>query len=582
LAETSGTSGASGASGTSGYPIFKSEEGAFDRAKFNQQLNESQGKVVDSDAAEKMKAANTVIEAAKDFFYSSYEKNLKELSKDIDPKSIYYRSSSADTGSPSREIQKRIDKGEALDGKEIFDMSKKTAEQRIENANKLKNGKVTEIIESLGLGSIKDFSLYEEVKDDFDSKIKKNEKFKFEYLEGNLEKIISYFNEKDSTLASQYASKLYTDENRAILAAFAKILKGEGFDNDYVKKAAESYDKHMLVLSEKDQGVKAEDVIKKAGEEAKKEETATKTEEQKLEEKKAEEPKKEPAAENKDAKVDQPKETPTTTPTTEEPKKTEEKKEPEVKTAEQKLDEKKPEEKKESTGTVEGTKGKGKGKGKGKEKEPVFSEPVKGIFDMLGIKLPAAKDGEGDKGEGDKGKGKNKGLTTGSAQGDKTMEELGFAKPKEGESGGDKGKKDNKSTTDNKATKLDEKVSTNTDKKSETSTTSTPIKETQTQNLSSVSTPDTDKKDVKKEEPATTTATTTENQAVDKNTSAINDAKTTAEATKETEDKTKKEDQDKMNKEMSDNMKSMVSLLTQLNNTLKNPLMVIPNNKKFH
>ena len=58
--------------------------------------------------------------------------------------------------------------------------------------------------------------------------------------------------------------------------------------------------------------------------------------------------------------------------------------------------------------------------------------------------------------------------------------------------------------------------------------------------------------------------------------------KTTSEAQKESEDKTKKEDQDKINKEMSDNMKSMVSLLTQLNNTLKNPLMVIPNNKKFH
>lgn len=581
MAETSGTSGTSGASGTSGYPIFKSEEGAFDRAKFNQQLKESQGKVVDSDAAEKMKAANTVIEAAKDFFYSSYEKNLKELSKDIDPKSIYYRSSSADTGSPSREIEKRIDKGEALDGKEIFDMSKKTAEQRIENANKLKNGKVTEIIESLGLGSIKDFSLYEEVKDDFDSKIKKNEKFKFEYLEGNLEKIISYFNEKDSTLASQYASKLYTDENRAILAAFAKILKGEGFDNDYVKKAAESYDKHMLVLSEKDQGVKAEDVIKKAGEEAKKEETATKTEEQKLEEKKAEEPKKELASENKDAKVDQPKEAPTATPTPEEPKKTEEKKEPEVKTAEQKLEEKKPEEKKESTGTVEGKKDEGtKGKSKGKEKEPTFSEPVKGILDMLGIKAPAAKEGEGDKGEGDKGKGK--GITTGSAQVDKNLEEMGFVKPKEGESGGDKGKSDNKSKTEKKETKLEEKVSGNTDKKSETSTTSTPIKETQTQNLSSVSTPDNTKKEDNKEDNKTTTTTTTENNTTDKKTEEPNDVKTTSEAQKESEDKTKKEDQDKINKEMSDNMKSMVALLTQLNNTLKNPLMVIPNNKKFH
>jgi hypothetical protein len=593
LAEETGTSGAAG----SEFPVFKSSEGAFDRAKYEEQdkarivsdgiTARSTGKEIDEDLVKKKKSADQVIKEANKFYDDSFQKNVKGLDPAYDPSLIYYSEAYSDGGLNKNKIRRKLEKGETIDGKEIFEMSKQSAENKISNAKVLKDGRVTDIVENLGLKDVKQFGLFEDVKSDFDSKIK-DEKIKFEPLLDNFAKLLHYFSVKDSFMASQYAPILYTPENMAIISALGKVLEAEGFTNESVTKTAKAYDDNIKKLIEKKEGKKAEDVIKEAAQEAKKGETTTKTEEQKLEEKKAEDLKKEPIAENKDIKLDQPKEATTTTttttttiPTAEEPKKTEEKKEPEVKTAEQKLDEKKPEEKKEATGTVEGKKDEGE-KGKGKEKEPVFSEPVKGIFDMLGINLPAAKEGEGDKGEGDEDKGKNKGLTTGSAQGDKTIEELGFAKPKEGESGGDKGKKDNKSTTDNKATKLDEKVSTNTDKKSETSTASTPIKETQTQNLSSVSTPDTDKKDVKKEEPATTTATTTENQTVDKNAGVSNDVKTTSEAPKETEDKTKKEDQDKMNKEMSDNMKSMVALLAQLNNTLKNPLMVIPNNKKFH
>ncbi len=588
MAETTGTSGAAG----SEFPVFKAGEGAFDRAKYEEQDKarvESDGvnvrltgKEIDEDLKVKKKSADEVIKNARKFYNESFEKNLKELGEGIDTKAIYFTEAYSGADSDRSKIGRKIDKGETVDGKEIFEMSKQAAQNKIGNAQILKDGRVTDIVENLGLKDVKQFDLYEDVKSDFDSKIK-DEKLKFDPLLDKFSQVLDYFGVTSQPAASQYAPILYTPENMAIISALGKVLEAEGFTNESVTKMAKAYDDNIKKLIEKKEGKKAEDVIKEAAQEAKKEETAAKTEEQKLEEKKAEEPKKEPAAENKDVKVDQPKEAPTTTPAPEEPKKAEEKKEPEVKTAEQKLEEKKPEEKKESTGTVEGKKDEGtKGKGKGKEKEPTFSEPVKGILDMLGIKLPTPKEGEGDKGEGDKGKGKDKGLTTGSAQVDKTMEELGFSKPKEGESGGDKGKSSNKSKIENKQTKLEEKVSGNTDKKSETSTTSTPIKETQTQNLSSVITPDNTKKDDKKEDNKTTTTTTTENNTTDKKTEEPNDVKPTSEAQKESEDKTKKEDQDKINKEMSDNMKSMVALLTQLNNTLKNPLMVIPNNKKFH
>ncbi len=595
MAGETGTSGATG----SEFPVFKAGEGAFDRAKYEEQDKARvvsdgvnvrlTGKEIDEDLKVKKKSADEVIKNARKFYNESFEKNLKELGEGIDTKAIYFTEAYSGADADRSTIGRKIDKGETIDGKEIFEMSKQAAENKIGNAKLLKDGRVTDIVENLGLGDVKKFDLYEDVKSDFDSKIK-NDKIKFDPLLENFSKVLDFFSITAQPAASQYAPILYTPENMAIISALAKVLEAEGFTNESITKMSKAYDDNIKKLIEKKEGKKAEDVIKEAAQEAKKDETATKTEEQKLEEKKSEPNKSGPTG-PPPASIESASGTgasPTGTTgssgvtgsaspenlTT----KTEEKKEPETQKAEQKLDEKSTG----STGTT-GTTGKvedKKSKGKGKEKEPTFSEPVKGILDMLGIKAPAAKEGEGDKGEGDKGKGK--GITTGSAQVDKNLEEMGFVKPKEGESGGDKGKSDNKSKTENKETKLEEKVSGNTDKKSETSTTSTPIKETQTQNLSSVSTPDNTKKDDKKEDNKTTTTTTTENNTTDKKTEEPNDVKTTSEAQKESEDKTKKEDQDKINKEMSDNMKSMVSLLTQLNNTLKNPLMVIPNNKKFH
>jgi hypothetical protein len=591
LAETTGTSGAAG----SEFPVFKAGEGAFDRAKYEEQDKARvvsdgvnvrlTGKEIDEDLKVKKKSADEVIKNARKFYNESFEKNLKELGEGIDTKAIYFTEAYSGADSDRSTIGRKIDKGETIDGKEIFEMSKQAAENKIGNAKLLKDGRVTDIVENLGLRDVMEFDLFEDVQRDFDSKIK-DEKIKFDPLLDKFAQVLDYFGVTTQPAASQYAPILYTPENMAIISALAKVLEAEGFTNESITKMSKAYDDNIKKLIEKKEGKKAEDVIKEAAQEAKKEETATKTEEQKLEEKKSEEPKKDLTAENKDAKVDQPKEasTATTATTTEEPKKTDEKKEPEVKTAEQKLEEKKPEEKKDGgKGKVEDVKTENKKGKKGKETTPALSESNKGILEMLGLKMPSKegdkKEGEGEGGdEKGKGKGKGKGTTTGSAEVDKTLEELGFKKPKE-ESGGTKGKE---SKTEKKETKLDEKVSTNTGKKTETSTTNTPIKETTTQNLSSVNTPTTDKAEDKKEDTKTTTNTTTstENKTEDKKSDT--GVKTEEVQQKEEGNKEKTGDQDKMIKELGDNMKSMVTLLSQLNNTMKNPLIVIPNGKKFH
>ena len=589
MAGESETSGAAGGE----FPVFKSSEGAFDRAKYEEQdkartvsdgiTARSTGKEIDEDLVKKKKSADQVIKEANKFYDDSFEKNLKGLDPAYDPSLIYYSEAYSDGGSNKNKIKRKLEKGETIDGKEIFEMSKQAAENKIGNALVLKDGRVTDILDNLGISDVKNFDLYEDVKSDFNDKIK-DEKIKFEPLLDNFSKLLQYFTVKESSLASQYAPILHTPENMAIISALAKVLEAEGFTNESVTNMSKKYDENIKKLIEKKEGKKAEDVIKEAAQEAKKEEAKKSTEESKIEEKK-EEKKEEnkpgdlpkPEEKKEEVKVEEKK--------IEETKKTEETKGSEVKTAEQKLEEKKPEEKKDDTkGKAEDVKTEDKKGKKDKDTTPALSESNKGILEMLGLKMPA-KEGDKKEGEGgdEKDKGKGKGTTTGSPAADKALEELGFVKPKEGSTDTKgKGSTDNKSKTEKKETKLDEKVSTNTDKKTETSSTNTPIKETVTQNLSSVTTPSAETKVEKKEEIKTTPTTTTENKTGDIKSETSSGVKTIESQQKESEDKTKKDDQDKMNKELGDNMKSMVALLTQLNNTMKNPLMVISNDKKFH
>ncbi|NBU98007.1 MAG: hypothetical protein EBS19_07330, partial [Spirochaetia bacterium] len=396
--------GETGTSGTSEseFPVFKSSEGAFDRAKYEEQLSgvvkngQLTGKNIDEDLIKQKESADEVVRKAFKFYDESFNKSIKEIDPSIDIKSIYYQEAYSDGGSHTGKIRRKIEKGEALDGKEIFEMAKGNAKNKIANMTFLKNGRVTDIVENLGLKEIKEFDLFEDVKSDFNSKIK-DENLKFEPLLENFSKVLHNFREIKIPTKEIY-STYYSPENMAIISALGKVLEAEGFTNENVTQMSKAYDENIKKLIETKGGKKAEDVIKEAAQEAKKEETATKTEEQKLEEKKVEEPKKEPTAENKDIKLDQPKEaTNTSSTTTEEPKKAEEKKEPEVKTADQKLEEKKPEEKKGSKEKNE------KIEEKGKNKQPTFSDPVKGVLDMLGIKSPDSKKEEGNKGDKDKG-----------------------------------------------------------------------------------------------------------------------------------------------------------------------------------
>jgi len=252
LAEETGTQG-------SEFPIFKSGEGAFDRAKYNEQLDASfvsdginvrlTGKEIDDDLKKKKKSADEVIKEANKFYTESFQKNLKALDPAYDASIIYYSEAYAGDLSDRIKIKRKIEDGEALDGKEIFEMSKGSAENKLANAQILKTGNVTQIVENLGIKNIKDYEKYDEVKEDFNSKLK-DDSLKFDDLLSKFSKIVSYFNET-GPMAGESAASLYTPENNLIISALAKILESEGFSSESVLAMSKRYEENLEKLIDK-------------------------------------------------------------------------------------------------------------------------------------------------------------------------------------------------------------------------------------------------------------------------------------------------------------------------------------------
>lgn len=587
------------------FPIFKSGEGAFDRAKYDEQSKArfksdgikvtATGKEIDDDLKKKKVSADDVIKEANKFYDNEFQKNLKALDPAYDPKLIYYLEAYSDGGSNRKKIKRKIEKGEAVDGKEIFEMSKGAAENKIGNAQKLKTGNVTQIVENLGLKNIKQFDLYEDIKSDFDSKVK-DENSKFDPLLKKFSAILRYFNGGGGPMTTQKSATLYTPENNSIIAALAKILEEQGFNSESVLNTSKRYDDNLAKLVEKSKGESIESLeMTKEGDVVKKGEGVT--EEKKLEEKKEETP----AASPPVAPVEEPKvaplepavETKTTEVGSPNPVSSE---------AETKLEEAK--------SSIDPTETAG---------STVKSEPLKidsvskdskvdsMIKDLFGIDLSATgvtgETGETGKGELEEVKlaskkaedlfgidlsdtGETEG-TGGTGKGEleavklaeKKADDL-FGSPKEdvGSTGVTGGKEPEKKKEE---TKLETKIDRKNEKVNETLPVSTGKIETTAQNLFSVSAP---VEKLKEPEPTAINTSTTSNTSSNEGSSGTTTTETPMSETAKDEKKVggnKTEGEGEGNKEMLDTMKSMVSLLTQLNSTMQGPLIVTPTNKKF-
>ena len=563
-----------GETGTQGseFPIFKSGEGAFDRAKFKEQesamitpTGQVTGKEIDDDLKKKKKSADDVIKEANTFYNNEFQKNLKALDPAYDPAIVYYSEAYDSSGGNRLRIKSKIDKGEAIDGKEIFEMAKGAAENKIGNAQILKTGSVTQIVENLGVSNIKEYEKYDSVKEEFDSKVK-DDKLKFDDLLSKFSKIVGYFNQT-GPMSGQSSAALYTPENNSIISALAKILESEGFSNESVLAMSKRYDENLSKLIDKSKGGSIESMkMTKEGDVAAATGATGAVSETKLEEKtgttgSAGTPTG-PTGSTIESTTNTKGETGTggTTGAS-------------VSSAETKLTETKS-----STGST-GTTG-----------STVKSEPAKidsanrdskvnsMIKDLFGIDLSATGGSSGTGGTGGTGQGESETVKLA----EKKAEDL-FGSPKgnAGSTGGTGGTGSKEPEKKKEETKLETKIDNKNEKVNETLPVSTGKIETTTQNLSSVSAP-VEKPNEPEPTATNTTGTTTSNTSSNTGSSGS----TTTEAPKsETTNNEKKVEGNKTegtdNKEMLETMKNMVSLLTQLNSTMQGPLIVTPTNKKF-
>lgn len=270
-------------------PIFKVGE-AVDRAKI--EGNVLQGFSGDEDI-QKLKDLNRVSKEAKSFFRKNYKEILTELDPESSKTPWYYQFAYSPVGSSIRKIEKTLEAGEALDGaKDIVPMAQKAAQSKVSSAQALKVGTVTQIVDMIGPGEVQNMSTFSDVKEEFDSKVK-DEKKSFEVLYNSFKENLELFQRDLSMLDDRDRKTLFSPENNAIISALAKVLKGEGIENESVNYMNEKFEEYLNALAtgtpaagEKMEAAKAEapkEPEKETGTEAKVEETKL---EEKLEEKK--------------------------------------------------------------------------------------------------------------------------------------------------------------------------------------------------------------------------------------------------------------------------------------------------------
>jgi hypothetical protein len=614
--------------GGPGVPVFKFDEG-FDRAKYNSQLNamitptgEVTGNEIDDDLKKKKTSVESIEKEAIKFYNDNYDSSIKKIDPSLDRASVFYTEAETNIYRDQKEIKKTIESGKSVDGKEIIEMAYNSAENKIKNAGILKNGTVTQIAEKLGLQRIKDSENYNDVIEDFNKKVK-DEKLSFDNIINNLWTKFDALNSDEKNTQIKYNT-----EDNALISALAKILEGEGFKGESVTAMSARYDENISKLSESSkfsienksiESKKFENKYETSKLENKEEELSEKKEsnekesseskqsiessneknnispeisiEQKLETKGPSIESASSIAENTNnnkSNIESPviknttetKETlksvsnNSTTITENRPlsvyksstvinnKET-------VKSVSTPEAEKRQESMMESLFEI-----KPKGSEKPSEEYPGLNKKQDELIESIfGVKSPNKK-------ESDKSTPIN---STGKKLSESLDVKLNSKIDSNKISGDLKSNKNEKSEINSNATKLEEKVSNNS-KNNETSSISTPIKETITQNLSSVSTipSNENKEETNKETPIQDKMESNTEKIEGKNTEE-NKITTQENNIIKENSKNKEVDEEKglKEKEMQDDIKMMVSLLSQLNNTLQNPLIVISNEKKF-
>lgn len=242
--------------------IFQSPE-AIDRGTIEQNI---QNRVYITDQMEGLKTADDVGKKAKSFYREKYKEALSKEDAAFDSARIEYKIVSSGVASDLRKIQKKIDKGEALDSvKDIIPMAENTALNYVQNASSLKSLSPLKIMDMMNLNSLKDLEGYEEVESLFEEKVEGND-LDFGSIISSLMRIAGSF--EDAMGNPKVFEILKTPENRFASSAFSKILELSGLENESIEKNSSYFEDNLEKLVNKIQGKEGES----SGEEKPKEE----------------------------------------------------------------------------------------------------------------------------------------------------------------------------------------------------------------------------------------------------------------------------------------------------------------------
>jgi hypothetical protein len=233
--------------------IFGTGE-AIDKAGIEDKIIKTGGRI-DSEDADRLKTLDSVFKEAKDFYKKNYQESLLDLDQESSQNPWYYEF--AYVKHPYKRIEKTIESGEVLDGaRDILPMAIKSAKNKVSNAQALKVGTVTEIVDIIGTGGIEEMESFEKVKNEFDLTVN-NEKKSFDDLYDSFKKTLHIFQEDLSRIDEKTQKSIFSPENNAIISALAKILKEEGIENESVTFMSEKFEEYLESLINKNEKIES-------------------------------------------------------------------------------------------------------------------------------------------------------------------------------------------------------------------------------------------------------------------------------------------------------------------------------------
>ena len=232
--------------------IFQAPE-AIDRGTIEGNI---QNKVYITDQMEGLKTANDVGKKAKSFYREKYKEALSKEDAAFDSAKAEYQIASSQVGWDLKKIQKKIDKGEALDSvKDIIPMAENTALNYVQNASSLKSLSPLKIMDMMNLSSLKNLDGYEEVESLFEEKAEGSD-LDFGSIVSSLMRIAGQF--EGVITNPKIFDILKTPENRFASSAFSKILELSGLENESIEKNSSYFEDNLEKLINKIQGKEVE------------------------------------------------------------------------------------------------------------------------------------------------------------------------------------------------------------------------------------------------------------------------------------------------------------------------------------